>query len=519
MARLIWHNKARLAGMILGAFLVTLSVHAADYSLASQGLSQSINDYSSINYQNTGQEKRELVYVQPSTGKKIVTLSEVNSQFKLLQSIPQVKPLFVSVKKQGNYQALKQIFVDQDDVEKQGELNNKLVQLDSEVSKLKQTLARAAETEKASINDDLADLAQQQRNLRKAIKASKRRQTSILNLAVYDLSQVFDQGQKKAFFLLDSSALYLVNPESTRGSYQDPLSGKNLTVSKISYQIESKVEFNRPTVLKKLDYSVLNTIYYQNTLMSFSYNQQTAVLSHIKDKRLLAFSNLLKTLPLEPDTLSFKGETLTTRYLWSTSGKQKTLEVAYKETGKRKNLIQVKASAQTNLFDPKQTSTAIEKHIGVLAVAKGQRLVELKKVQTINGKKDISWVQDIRNGIIKLGEETIFVSKEDYYGYEGLWYLASWMSTNNIKTKKIFLINGTEPISLTATLTSVGQVVISKAGNTLYQFSIDKNGFVNRLFFAPSKQTLSLISKDTKTTKSNKAKVKQYMQTNKIVLL
>jgi hypothetical protein len=179
----------------------------------------------------------------------------------------------------------------------------------------------------------------------------------------------------------------------------------------------------------------------------------------------------------------------------------------------------VKVSAQTNVFDPKQSSTALEKHIGVLAVAKGQRLVELKKIQTINGKKDIGWDQDIRNGIIKLGPETIFVSKEDYYGYEGLWYLASWMSRNNIKLKRIFLINGTEPISLTAKLTKAGEVEISKAGNALYQFSVDSNGFVTNLFFTPSKQMLTLVSKETKTTKANKAKIKQYMQNNKIILL
>lgn len=519
MARLTKRFKVVFTHLIVGALCISLGVEANDYGLASQGLSQNIKAYSSVDFQNNKQP-RQLRYSPLKSETVALELREENGKFKLLKGQKVFQPLFESIQKKGDLTALKQGFVDHDDVEKEAELNENLIKHNDKVARLTSELNNEPDLKKKqSIEKDLSDLAQQQRNVKKAIQAVKRRQARRVSLKVYDISEVFAQSRKKDFFLVDDNAMYLVKPQTSRISYDDRLSGRTLSVTQITYKLVSKVAFNLPGVFKKMDSQVLKAAYYQETMMRFSYHNQTAVLSHLQDAGLLQFAQLLQTTPLEPKRLSFKGETLKTQYMWSNSGKQKTLEVAYKETGKRKNLIQVKASAQSNVFDPKQSSTALEKHIGVLAVAKGERLVELKKIQTINGKKDIGWDQDIRNGIIKLADETIFVSKEDYYGYEGLWYLASWMSTNNIQMKKIFLINGTEPISLTAKLVRVGELVISKAGNVLYQFSVDSNGFVTRLYFAPAKQTLVLISKDTKTTQSNKAKVKQYMKANKIVLL
>lgn len=520
MGCFIYRFKRCFLSVFIAALLLNFSAIASTEDLAAQGLSQNIADYSSSNYQKSDQSKRKLVYSQQGSNTKILTLIEHNNQREMQQGLNVFQPLFESVVKKSDYKSLKNIFVEQDDIKEKDDLMSELKQLDMKAEQLKSTLKNETDTKKkTSINSKLAKLSQQQRSLTKTINNFTRKQKRLMSLPVYDLAQVFSQAYKKVFFLTDKKSFYLVNSSTKRGSYQDSLSGKKLSVKNIEYRISRKIDLSAPEDIKPVNARLLSLVFYQDTLLSFQYNKQTAVLSYLQDSNLTAFGKLLKNMPLEPERLSFKGEPLTTQYLWSHGGQQKVLTVTYKETGKRKNLIQVKASAQTNVFDPKQTSTALEKHIGVLAVAKGQRLVELKKVQTINGKKDIGWDQDIRNGIIKLGQETIFVSKEDYYGYEGLWYLASWMSINTINMKKIFLINGTEPISLTAKLIRVGEVEISKAGNALYQFSIDQNGFVTSLYFTPSKQRLNLIAKETKTTKSNKIKIKQYMQTNKIVLL
>lgn len=513
------HIKVALTHLMLGALFINHGVQANDYGLANQGLSQNIKAYSSVNYQNSTQT-RQLSYSLLSSGSLGLVMGEENGKFNFQKGQNVFKPLFVSIQKKGNLAALKQRFVDQDDVEEKAELNADLILLNDKSARLTSDLKNESDVKKKqSIEKSISALVQKQRNVKKAINGIARRQTRLLSLKVYDISEVFAQTKKHDFFLVDDKAMYLVKPQTDRISYDDRLSGRTLSVNQVQYKLVSKVAFKLPNSYNKMNAIALKATYYQDTMMSMSYQNQSLVLSHLHNNDLVQFAQLLKTTPLEPKRLSFKGETLKTHYMWSDSGKQKTLEVTYKETGKRKNLIQVKASAQSNLFDPKQSSTALEKHIGVLAVAKGERLVELKKIQTINGKKDIGWDQDIRNGIIKLADETIFVSKEDYYGYEGLWYLASWMSSNNIQMKKIFLINGTEPISLTAKLIRAGELVISKAGNVLYQFNVDSNGFVTRLYFAPAKQTLVLIGKDTKTTLSNKAKVKQYMKTNKIVLL
>jgi len=519
MARFVSRLITGLSSLIVALTLTSVSLQASEYSLKNQGLSQDLKDYSSFNYQHLGQSDRRLSY-QLDGGGSALSMLEKSAGYQMLSGLKAFQPLFNEMHKKQDYQKFKQAFIDQDEIEKQADYNQEKQRLDNEISQLSVKLKKEKEvSKKQAINSDLEALYQQQRNIRKAIKASKRKNTRLVSLPTYDLNEIFNTAKNKAFFLVDAKSLYYVTPEVSKHTYHDLISQQTLSVKQYSYLLESKVDFNQPQSVRRIDKSLLITRYYQDTLLAFSFGSKTARLSHLKDDKLVQFSTLLKNTVLEPKRLAFKGETLTTKYVWADAGKQKILEVSYKETGKRKNLIQVKASAQTNVFDPKQRSTAIEKHIGVLAVTKSARLLELKKIQTINGKKDIGWDQDVRNGIIKLADETLFVNKEDYYGYEGLWYLASWMSTNGINEKKIFLINGTQPISLTARLSNTGQVEISKAGNTLYQFTLDPHGFVTRLYFSPSKQTLNLISKETKTTKSNKTKVKQYMKTNKIVLL
>lgn len=519
MAGFVSRLMTRLSKLCLTVLIAGSSLYIHAYSLKNEGLSQNVADYSSINYQYSGQSKRQLSYLL-NDGKTPLTLQQQGADYRMVSGLNSFQTLFNGINKQADYQKFKQGFIDQTSLDKQADYTQELTEVDNEVNQLSSKLKQTQDSDhKQAINEDLEDLYQQQRNLRKAINGVKRKQSRLLSLPVYSLNEVFAKARSSAFFLVDTASIYYVKPQKTKQSYQDALSKQTLSIKQFSYELESKIEFNQPTKLKSVGKSILITRYYQDTLLSFSYGAQTAYLNHIQDDTLNQLAKMLNTTPLEPKRLAFKGETLTTKYVWAESGKQKILEVTYKETGKRKNLIQVKASAQTNVFDPKQSSNAIEKHIGVLAQTKNGRLLELKKVQTINGKKDIGWDQDVRNGLIKLADEKIFVNKQDYYGYEGLWYLASWMSSKGVKEKKIFLINGTEPISLTASLTNNNQVEITKAGNLLYQFQLDSNGFVTRLYFAPSKQTLSLISKETPTTASNKAKVKHYMKANKIVLL
>ncbi|WP_036180978.1 hypothetical protein [Marinomonas sp. MED121] len=512
--------KVGFFSIILISIAFSSVLKANEENLLAQGLSQNVSNYSSINYLKTGKSKRKLTYSLLPSKEPALVLVEQENQLVFQAGLKALLPLFDVKLKALNYNALKASFVDEKDAEDELDFRQELSSLNDKLILLEAKGKASQDPQKLkAIHSDLADLRQEKNKIENAISAIERRQQRLSSLAVLNFAEVINKRPKNPFFLMDNNYLYFVDPQQSRVSYQDAISGQNISAIATNYYLETGINVSSPERLEAFDTSILTLVSYQDTLLKIEYEDNLVSLTRLEDSHLTRFEKMLSATVLQPKKLEFKGESLITQYLWANQNERKTLEFAYKETGKRKNLIQVKASAQSSVFDPKQSSSALEKHIGVLAVAKGKRLVELKKVQTINGKKDIGWDQDIRNGIIKLGDETIFVSKEDYYGYEGLWYLASWMSLNGINQKKVFLINGTEPISLTATLTTAGEVVISKAGNTLYQFKLDEGGFVTQLYFAPSKQTLILINKDTETTKSNKAKVKNHMRTNKIVLL
>lgn len=482
-------------------------------------ISSDINVYSSVQYTANGTQSRKLIY-SPSYGAPAVLTMTVQGRKLVMNSGQErYRSLFHSEPKNGDYSQLKSLFFNSDDQERLKDLNEDIVDSDKELQQLRVEISKETDNDtKREKNNEMAQLVSEQQQLQQQVSRLNNRSKQLILLPVYDTAQVFAHRFQTDFFLIEGDYLQLIRTTTGRENYTDSLSKQALMISEIRYDVVAQARISQKKITSNKRTNKLLLKIYQDTLLGFNYGQKQLILTRLVDDSLTKFAQMLNTLALEPSRLAFKGEQLFTRYLWSKETEYKTLEVDYKETGKRKNLIQVRVSAQTNVFDPKVQSTVIEKHIGVLAIAKGDRLIELKKVQTINGKKDTSWDQDIRNGIIKLGQETIFVSKEEYYGYEGLWYLASWMKTNNIAEKKIFLINGTEPISLTASLTHNGVVDISKSGNSLYQFSVDKNGFVTRLYFVPLEQELLLISKETTTTKANKEKVKRYMQSNKVVL-
>ncbi len=483
-------------------------------------LSSDINAYSSVQYRDNGNQSRKLIYSLNYGSPAVLTMTAQGSKLVMNSGQDRYRSLFNSGIKKGNYNHLKSLFFNSDDKEKLKDFNDDIADLEKELQQLRDELSKESDRDtKLKKNDELVKLTNEQRQLQQQVKILNNRRNQLATLPVFNIAQVFANRTQGDFFLIEGDNLQLIHTSIRRESYNDPLSKESLMITDSRYEVVSQASVRQQKITDNERFIKLSLQVYKDTLLSFDYAGQQLILTRLVDESLDKFAQMLKTMPLEPTKLAFKGEQLMTRYVWSNGEEHKILEVDYKETGKRKNLIQVRASAQTNVFDPKVQSTAIEKHIGVLAIAKGERLIELKKIQTINGKKDIGWDQDIRNGIIKLGQETIFVSKEEYYGYEGLWYLASWMKTNNIAEKKIFLINGTEPISLTATLTAGGIVNISKAGNSLYQFSVDNNGFVTRLYFVPLDQELRLISKETTTTKANKDKVKRYMQSNRVVLL
>ncbi|MGB0945157.1 MAG: hypothetical protein ACPGUE_22335, partial [Marinomonas sp.] len=192
--------KSRCFSAILTTLMASLCITANSASLANQGLSESIDHYSSINYQVRNSAQRQLTYAKPGTQTTVLTLLESKNSLQLKQGIKAFQPLFQSVQKQQNYQNLKKAFIDQNGVERQADLTNELNELDQEVSALSTQVNNEKDVnKKAKLNSELGKLKQEQRNLEKAIKGIKRKQNSLTSLPVYDLSQVFAHAYKKNF--------------------------------------------------------------------------------------------------------------------------------------------------------------------------------------------------------------------------------------------------------------------------------------------------------------------------------
>ena len=183
-------------------------------------------------------------------------------------------------------------------------------------------------------------------------------------------------------------------------------------------------------------------------------------------------------------------------------------------TGKKKNLVLIVAKSPIKIVDPKNKSGATTSHIGVLAAAK-KRLIELKKVEKVQGRVDSKWVQNYKKGLIKLGSTLLSVEGIDYYGWESLWYLASWMHINRLPDRKINLIigqsvNGFSVKRINNSEFGGSKIIVSRSGASVYEFSTDSKGFVRKYSFVPFKQNLEIQSIETTTTRNNKRLLSEF---------
>ncbi|MGF1763193.1 hypothetical protein [Aliivibrio kagoshimensis] len=474
--------------------------------------------YTSTNFANTNKAPRTLYYASGGTA-NVLTLIDKGNRLSLSKGPKSITPLFsATVTSNKQYSNEKRKFA--------SESANDLLSLKQDKKEFSNEVAELKlKVSKTKSNDDKADYLQEINALNSEIKkinAEIRRVeqgvATYKNLPILSLDELFSKQPNSRFFILQQGTLSLIVPNQQNTSLNTNITGAMQRGSQSIYTVKSSLKIGSTRVHSDGS-TLLHVEKVKDTVTEIRFAGKTYQLMRIEDEKVKAMSDMAKRFPTSPTSFSFKGETLTTSYVWNKSGGgAKKLLVEYKYTGKKKNLIQVKAQAETELFDPKTTSSNTEKHIGIMAKTKSGSLLELKKVQKVLDKVESSWVLDNKNRIIKLGEEILFVSKENYYGFEGLWYLAYWMKEGNLSSKKIFLINGTEPISLTATLKG-SKVEITKAGKVLYRFTMDSKGFVTQFEFVPLNQSLQLVDKQTDTTRANSKKITTYMQQNGVAKL
>lgn len=498
-------------GLVQG--FVSLSAHAQ------QAFPTNAAAYSSTEFKTSSQVKRKLYY-RSEKGNEY-HFSDNNGQLKLTAVSKNSDNIFADVSPTNkNYAQEKQLLASYS-LEQITDLQADLKELEEDISSV-QAKIKATESpeEKSKITlDKLSPLNQQKSALVSRINSLQSQVNSIKALPVISLFELFQKQPSGDVVILHEQSLYLLTSVVRRVNASAAIAQSSSQARAYTYVNRAYVKLGAKSASQGKNKPFFTVERIANTNSAFSYDGEQFTLTRIEDNKILELLSMIKSNPVEPASFEFKGDVLTTQYQWQKSkAESKSLLVEYKYSGKKKNLVQVKTEAETEVYDPKTPSATIVKHIGILAPTKSGALLELKKVQKTNNKTDGGWALDYKERVIKLGSEFIFLDQENYYGFEGLWYLSYWLKNNNVQTQKLYLINGLQPVFLTAQL-QANRVEYSYGGKVMYRFTFDKANFITKFEFVPEGQELILTSKDTKATKKNRDKLTSYMKQNGIVKL
>jgi hypothetical protein len=368
-------------------------------------------------------------------------------------------------------------------------------------------------------------------NLRIIKDGSKKLQVEILrleslhkNLAylkVYNTVELLKTRPKDHFFIKTDAALYLAYSNVRPSKIINPLSGQSEDGDYWSAITLNKLENGQKTPNKILD-TVLRLGIIDEGLASIELaSGEVFKLKRIINRDVEEYQKLEKKFPIDVNKFSFKGEQLYMNYAQKTNSSVDVLDINLRYTGKKKNLIQITVSGMIKLFDPENKSSSNATHIGVLAASKS-KLIQVKKQERINKRKDNEWARNYEKGIVKIGSTLHAVDDVDFYGWESLWYLASWMHINTIDDKKINLVTGHNVSGFSVSRENGGRfngsrVVISRSGAQVYVFETDPIGFVKYFSFVPYKQVLSVQSIESTTTRKNKSMLLEFIDAHQLV--
>lgn len=402
------------------------------------------------------------------------------------------------------------------------DIDNQIEELTEVVKDLSAELADQQEEVSDSGHDDqsfklMSKLKKDVNRKKQELKKLEDEKASLGSKRLERISSFISASPSRDLIIKDGADYLRIRTVRSEVNVGFKIPGRSIRAEQTDFLIEKKVN---GTSFEESSFSdpVFAKVYKKDgTLVGIEFKGVLARLHKIEDQNLKRFREFLSKHPVEVNSFNFKGQTLFTRYVTTDSNldEKMSLELDFSETGKSKNLVLVKAAAPTKLFDPESSSFENEKHLGVLVSTKSEKLLQVKKVKKRGGKEDDAWAFNLKSQMITLGNQAVIVSKELYYGYEGLWYLAYWMNERGVDQRKVFLVNGTSPIALTVTRTG-GEIIVSKEGQDLFRYKFNSRGFIGSFQFVPEDQTLRLASVETTTTRANKKLISDFMKNNGI---
>ncbi len=358
---------------------------------------------------------------------------------------------------------------------------------------------------------------------KKAKEAAPKKQTMMQRYSTCNFLYLLknDMPHTTTFALKGAKKTYIVKRESNPTSIYHPIRGEEVRADLIEYRIikaldDSPVEYS--TILRKYVDLANNLIAVE--LMGRNVHRIKRVTGPALDdynREAQARETVLKNMDMSKDKLFFAYESMY-------KGNLRNLKVTYEMAKKN---IKVVTSSPISLFDPANKSSALEENVGFMRSVKGD-LYELKKVQIIDGTVDVNWVnlpnkQAVKVDYISNGQKDSSAiaksPKQQFYGIEGVIYLASWMKQNKVDKKIFSFINGSMPTDMTMLKTSANRYEMQKKGNTIYSFDVDGYSIVTKITDPAYDNVITLKSKDSTTTRKNKEYLSNLRHRSGIVLV
>jgi len=364
------------------------------------------------------------------------------------------------------------------------------------------------------LNSELKEINREISELKSRVHSLEYQRKKLGELDVYNTLAAISIRPSGSFFIKTTKGLYLSEGVTSADKLTNPLTGAQVYgkswTAKSSNVLRSgsarpESHSNKLINLEVIDRGV--------TAISLNSGEQYD-LKRIYNGNVQKYEQLERQHPVVVSKFAFKNDKLFLKYAQKKKSGSDVLNIDMKYTGKKKNLIQVFTKSPIRIVDPENKSGATTSHIGILGAGK-KRLVQLKKQERVQGRIDSEWVHKYKKGLIKLGSTLHSVEGVDYYGWESLWYMASWMHITRASNKKINLITGQSVNGFSVKRTNDSKyggskVVISRAGASVYEFSTDNKGFVRQYRFVPYEQTLQVQAIETTTTRNNKRLLSEF---------
>jgi flagellar biosynthesis/type III secretory pathway chaperone len=322
-----------------------------------------------------------------------------------------------------------------------------------------------------------------------------------------NLFYLLKKGMRDSTFALHArDRIYLVQKETSSDSIYHPVQGRNVDVSVHEYR------FLRAVDDTPLEHSTMMRTYtdLMNNLIAVEFlGKGEQRIKKVTDERLQEFMKQKASLVTELTNMDMSKEKLYFTFSNMRQGTHRSLNVTYEMAKKN---IKVVTKSPVSLFDPENKSSATEENVGFLRSVKGD-LYELKKVQIVNGAVDVNWVNLPNKRAVKVDyitngqKDSNAIGKsqgQQFYGIEGVLYLASWMHQNKIDKKVFSFINGAFPVDMTMLKTGNGRYELQKKGNVIYRFTVDRYSIVTNIHDPGYSSDIVLESKESDTTIKNK---------------